>query len=68
MKTKELREMSKKALKEKLAELRLSLIRENVQVKTGTQVKNPGMIKKTKKTIARIHTILNNNNMEGKTE
>ena len=62
MKAKELRSMDDEALKSKLAELQLSLIKDNVQVKTGTQVKSPGALRSTKKAIARVHTILNENN------
>lgn len=45
-------------LRKKLAELRHDLIKLNAQVATGTVPKNPGQIRKAKKTVARILTAL----------
>ncbi len=53
-KTRELQRLSEAELESKLAELRKELMRQNAQLATGTIPKNPGMIKQTKKEIARI--------------
>lgn len=45
-------------LKEKLAQLKLELTKERAQIATGTVPKNPGKVKVTRKTIARIETLL----------
>lgn len=58
MKFKELKTMQKTELKEKKNELYKELIKENAQIATGTTPKNPGKIKLTKKTIARINMLL----------
>jgi len=58
MKTKQLRIMPKEELSKKMLELRKELMKENAQVATGTIPKNPGKLKVTKKTIARIKTLL----------
>lgn len=50
--------LSKSELNSKLSELNLELIKLNAQVATGTALKNPSQLKDTKKTIARIHTLL----------
>ena len=57
MNAKELRELSKQDIEDKLIELRKELIKENAQVATGTTPKSPGQMKQMKKTIARILTI-----------
>ena len=55
-----------------LDELRMELIKANSQVASGSAPKNPGQIRQTKKTVARILTILkekdlsNKNKEEGK--
>jgi len=54
MKQKELNQMSKEDLENKLVELRKELIKVNAQIATGTSIKNPGQLKKTKKTVAQI--------------
>lgn len=59
MKFKELKAIEPVELKSKLIELRKELIKLNAQVATGTAIKNPGQIKQTKKTIARILTLSN---------
>ncbi len=58
MKIKELRGMGDAALKEKLLELRKDLAKDNAQVAVGTTPKSPGRLRQTKKTIARILTII----------
>ena len=58
MKAKEIRDKSEQELQDKIVELRKNLIKEYAQVATGTQLKNPGQIKKMNRTIARIYTIL----------
>ena len=62
MKSKELKNMTKKDLESKLNELKKELIKLNAQVATGTVPKSPGQIKQIKKTIARILTIIKEKN------
>ena len=66
MKIKELRQIDKKELEKRLEELKKELIKYNAQISTSTPPENPGNVKKVKKTIAKIITILNSkqNNME----
>ncbi|MBT4023077.1 50S ribosomal protein L29 [archaeon] len=59
MKIKELRSKKREELEEQLAQANKELIKLNTQVATGTTLKSPGLVKKTKKTIARILTLLN---------
>ena len=49
--------MDKNMLNEKIVEMKKELVKLNAQVVIGTALKNPGQIKKIKKTIARILTI-----------
>jgi len=56
---KEIRSLSDDALKSRVAELRKELMKLNAQVATGTIPKSPGAIRKSKRTIARALTILN---------
>lgn len=58
MKAKELKSMSDQELKEKLSDLKKELMKHNAQISTGTTPKSPGQVKETKKTIARILTVL----------
>lgn len=58
MKFKELKGMSKEELTSKQNELLVELMKENAQVASGTIPKSPGVLKKHKKTIARIKTAL----------
>lgn len=60
MKFKELSQMSETELQEKLKQLRMDVIKGNAQVATGTAPKSPGQLKKAKKTIARIKSLLKN--------
>ena len=62
IKIKELRELPVKELEKKLAELKLELMKLNSQVATGTAPKNPSQVRNTKKTIARILTIIKEKN------
>lgn len=57
MKAKELRTLSEPELSAKEAELRKSLMKLYGQVSTGTPPKNPGEIRRSKRTIAQILTI-----------
>lgn len=58
MKFKDLKAMPKNELNEKLLELKRELIKENAQVAIGTIPKNPGKLKTTKKTIAKIKSLV----------
>lgn len=68
MKPKDIMQMSVKELESRLVELRKDLMKENAQIALGTNPKSPGKVRHTKKTIARILTIINqkNKNKEGK--
>ena len=57
-KTKDLRSMSREDLNSKLIELRKELIKHNAQIATGTTPKSPGQLRTTKRTIARLLTII----------
>lgn len=59
MKTRDLKNMPKTELLAKLNELKKELVKHNAQIATGTTPKSPGQVKQTKKTIAKILTILN---------
>jgi ribosomal protein L29 len=59
MKSKEFKSKSKEDLETHLVELRKELIKLNTQVATGTTLKSPGQVRKTKKNIARVLTELN---------
>jgi len=50
--------MQENQLNERIKELEKELMKLNAQVATGTNPKSPGQIKKIKKTIARIKTVL----------
>lgn len=51
---------TKEEMKVQLDELQRELIKLNTQVATGTTLKNPGKVRKTKRTIARLLTKLKN--------
>ena len=51
--------MDKNTLNEKILELKKELVNMNAQVAIGTALKNPGQVRKIKKTVARILTINN---------
>jgi large subunit ribosomal protein L29 len=56
--TKEFQNLNVEEIKNRLNELRKELMKENVQVSSGTAPSNPGKLKQTKKNIARLLTIL----------
>lgn len=58
MKAKDLRELNANELHEKISELRKELMKYYAQVSTGTIPKSPAKIKQAKKNVARIKTIL----------
>lgn len=58
MKIKEIRELDQSAAREKIAELRAELARERSLIASGTRPEKPGKARKTKKTIARLFTVI----------
>ena len=66
VKIKDLKGMGSVDLEKQLKDLRMELIKSNSQVASGSTPKNPGQIKQTKKTIARIITILGQKKEGGK--
>lgn len=68
MKKLELKQKSNEELKINLLELQKDLMKLNGQRATGTTPENPGNIKKFRRTIARIKTILNKKPSEVKNE
>jgi len=66
MKRKDLMDLDKSEYQNKLAEFRKELVKLNAQSATGTAMKNPGMLKQTKKNIARILTRMNQKTRETK--
>lgn len=59
MKLKGLRKLSKKELKKRLEELRADILKERSNLGGGNVPENPGRIKKMKRDVARILTVLN---------
>ncbi|MCK5282750.1 MAG: 50S ribosomal protein L29 [Nanoarchaeota archaeon] len=59
VKNKDLVNMDKKELEKHLREIRMELIKSNSEVASGTTPKSPGRIRQSKKTIARILTLIN---------
>ena len=57
--TKELRSLSNEDLENKMKEFKKELLKLNAQVAGGSSIQNPGNLKKTKRNIARIKTLLN---------
>jgi large subunit ribosomal protein L29 len=55
----EIREMSNEEREEKLQELRTELSKLNTMIKAGGAIENPGRTRVLKKTIARILTVIN---------
>jgi len=55
---KELKTINTLDLKNKLVELEKELMKHNAQIAIGTIPKSPGLVKETKKTIAKIKTVL----------
>jgi large subunit ribosomal protein L29 len=64
MKTKEIRKLKQEETDKKMSEAKRELMILQGQAKTGTPPKNPGMIKKLRRTIAKMHTIKNEKNKE----
>lgn len=56
--SKEFNAMTVAQLNDKLGELKMELIKHNAQIATGTTPKSPGLIRETKRNIARIRTIM----------
>ena len=54
MKSKQIKSMSQEDIRSKLQELRKEQIKLNAQKLSGTTMKDPAMVRKTKKTIARL--------------
>jgi len=63
-KKKEIAAMPKEELKAKMSEIKMELMKEKAQVASGTVPKNPGHIKAMKKTVARILTVLKNEDLK----
>lgn len=57
LKAKQIREMRKSELDEKLREMKLDLSKDLASNEIGATVKNPGNIREIKRTIARVLTI-----------
>lgn len=57
MKAKEIRASDKGTLNEKVLEIRKELVKMSSQIASGSALKNPGQVRKLKKTLARIYTI-----------
>ena len=66
MKAKELRALSETELTAKEAELRKNLMKLYGQVSTGTPPKNPGEIRQSKRTLAKILTLKTEKKMQPK--
>lgn len=59
LRTEEMREMDVNELRERLNDLQKEMVEERGQIEVGGFAENPGRIKEMRKTIARIHTVLN---------
>ena len=59
MKYAEMKELETSAIEKKIDEARFELVKLNGAVASGTNAANPGLIRQTKKTIARLLTELN---------
>ena len=66
MKVKELLSIDPSEYAPKLAEFRKELVKLNAQASMGTAMKNPGQLKQTKKNIARMMTLINQQKMNQK--
>ena len=62
----DIRALSDEALRSKVAEFRKELMKLNAQVAIGTVPKSPGTIRKVKRSIARVLTILNERRVKAK--
>ena len=63
---KELRAMNEEALKNRLAEMRKELMKYNSQISVGTTPKSPGAVRRAKRSVARILTLINERRMKTK--
>ncbi|MFH1257184.1 MAG: 50S ribosomal protein L29 [Candidatus Diapherotrites archaeon] len=63
VKKKDLREMPKAELEEKLAEISMELAKERAMLASGTRPEKPAKIKQLRKGIARIKTFLHQKKM-----
>lgn len=61
LKADEIREMSEEEARERLNDLKKEIVEERGQIETGGFAENPGRIKEMRRTIARIKTVLNEN-------
>lgn len=61
----EIRDMSGEEQKRRLSELRTELVRMRTMVKAGGAVENPSRIREIKRTIARILTVMNEEDRKG---
>lgn len=66
MKNKEITQLSESELNSNLEELKKEMMKINVQRSSGTAIKNPGMVRKIKRNIARIKTALHSRGGKGK--
>lgn len=57
MNFKALSTLSEKELEDKQKEIELELMKERAQVAAGTALKNPGMLREYRRTLARIKTL-----------
>jgi len=64
MKYQEIKTMSSQDMEKKLVELKMQLVKLNLQVSTGTTLKKPKEIREIKKNIARILTSINKKKKE----
>lgn len=55
----DLRDQSEKELRQQLNDLQRELVQERGQIEVGGFAENPGQLKEMKKSIARIKTVLN---------
>jgi large subunit ribosomal protein L29 len=58
MKFKEIKALSQEELEKKLIELKRELMKEQVQISTGTSPKSPGKLREMKKTVAKVLSLL----------
>lgn len=66
LKRKELQKLNKQELTSKLEDLKKQMMKINFQISTGTPPENPGQVKSIKKTIARIQTKINQQEVKRK--
>ena len=59
LRTDEMRDMDVSELRNQLNDLRKELVEERGQIEVGGFAENPGRIDEMRKTIARIHTVMN---------